>query len=120
FVTDRPTAKLLLERAVERDEIAIEERAVYAHGALAQRYVEEGEDAKAMKHIDRVLAQDSERPLFQGLKGLALSRLDNADGAMKCFERSLAQSDDLVGPARWKAQALARVHKDADAIDALE
>ncbi len=120
LVTDRPTAQLLLERAVERDEIAIEERAVYAHGALAQRYIERNNDAKAMKHIDCVLAQDSERPLFQGLKGHALSRLDNPDGAMKCFERSLGQSHDLVGPARWKAEALARAHRDDEAIEALE
>jgi tetratricopeptide (TPR) repeat protein len=119
LVTNRPTAQVLLERAVERDEIAIEERAVYAHGALAQLYMEQGNDAKAMKHIDRVLAQDSERPLFQGLKGKALSRLGNPDGAMKAFERSLGQSKG-VGPARWKAEALARAHRDDDAIEALE
>lgn len=120
LVTNRATAQILLERAVERDEIAIEERAVYAHGALAQRYIEKGYDAKAMKHIDRVLAQDSDLSLFQGLKGHALSRLGNPDGAMKCFERSLGKANDLVGPARWKAEALARANRNDEAIEALE
>jgi tetratricopeptide (TPR) repeat protein len=120
LVTNRSTAQVLLERAVERDKIAIEERAVYAHGALAQRYMERGNDAKAMKHIDRVLAQDSDLSLFQGLKGHALSRLGNPDGAMKSFERSLGKAKDLVGPARWKAEALARAHRDEEAIETLE
>jgi tetratricopeptide (TPR) repeat protein len=73
-----------------------------------------------MKHIDRVLAQDSRRPLFHALKGLALSHLNDGDGAMKCFERAGEPAKNLDGPQRWRGEALARLHQDDDAIAQLE
>lgn len=120
LVTDRSNAVSLLQRATRREEIAIEERAIYAHGALAQLYIDDGQFARAEKHVDRVLADDSRNALFQGFKGKILSERNNVDGAMKSFERSMQQSKKYVGPYKWKAEAFMRFGKPEEALEVLE
>ncbi|MGB9417389.1 MAG: tetratricopeptide repeat protein, partial [Acidobacteriaceae bacterium] len=88
--------------------------------AAAQKLVQEGRLAEALKALDTLAAQTPEPAGVEKLRGMALYQQSKLEGAAAAFGRAAAQDPNDIEAAQMQGVTLFRLGRPADAIPLLE
>jgi predicted Zn-dependent protease len=88
--------------------------------AAAQRLVQEGRLAEALKTLDTLAAQTPEATGVEKLRGMALYQQNKLQDAAAAFGRAAAQDPNDIEASQMQGVTLFRLGRPADAIPLLE
>ena len=88
--------------------------------AAAQKLIQEGRMAEALRALDLLAAQKPEPAGVEKLRGTALYQENKLEDAAAAFERAAAQDPSDIEAAQMQGVTLFRMGRPADAIPLLE